>query len=104
MSTITDFSPRDKVFNAMPTFHAFGLSGGMLMPMLKGLRSYQYPSPLDGKNIPRAIYFYDATIMFGTNTFLKLYARNASDKDMISLRRGKVFAGAEALEPERLST
>ena len=104
MSTITDFSPRDKVFNAMPTFHAFGLSGGMLMPMLKGLRSYQYPSPLDGKNIPRAIYFYDATIMFGTNTFLKLYARNASDKDMISLRRGKVFAGAEALEPETSDT
>lgn len=99
MSSVTDFSPQDKVFNAMPTFHAFGLCGGLLMPMLKGLRSYQYPTPLDGKNIPRAIYFYDATIMFGTNTFLKLYARNATNKDMLSLRRGKVFAGAEALEP-----
>ncbi len=104
MSAITDFSPNDKVYNAMPTFHAFGLSGGMLMPMLKGLRSYQYPTPLDGKNIPTGIYFYDATVMFGTNTFLKLYARNARDKDLLSLRRGKVFAGAEALEAETADT
>ncbi len=95
---ITPLTPNDKVFNCMPIFHSFGLAGGMILPNLKGIRSYQYPNPLDGKNIPKLVYFYDTTIMFGTDTFLNLYARNATDKDFASLRM--VFAGAERLKDE----
>ena len=95
---ITPLTPSDKVFNCMPIFHSFGLAGGMILPMLKGVPSFQYPNPLDGKNIPKMVYFYDTTIMFGTDTFLNLYARNATDKDFSSLRM--VFAGAERLQDE----
>ena len=98
VNAITPFKPKDKAFNAMPIFHSFGLSGGLLMPVLRGIRSFQFPSPLESGTIPKAIYHYDATIMFGTDTFLNLYARKAENKDMISLNN--VFSGAEALKNE----
>ncbi|MEZ0259653.1 MAG: AMP-binding protein [Alphaproteobacteria bacterium] len=99
---VTPITPDDKVFNCMPIFHSFGLSGGMVLPALKGVRSFQYPNPLDGKNIPKLVYFYDTTIMFGTDTFLNLYARNAKDKDFSGLRM--VFAGAERLQDSTYDT
>jgi acyl-[acyl-carrier-protein]-phospholipid O-acyltransferase/long-chain-fatty-acid--[acyl-carrier-protein] ligase len=101
---ITPISPKDKLFNAMPVFHSFGLVGGMIMPVLKGLRSFQFPNPLEAKKIPKLAYFFDATIMFGTDTFLDLYARNAKDKDLSRLSRGLVFAGAERLQEKTYNT
>ncbi|MEZ0226134.1 MAG: AMP-binding protein [Alphaproteobacteria bacterium] len=101
---VVPMTPSDKVFNCMPIFHSFGLAGGMIMPTLSGMRSFQYPNPLDGKNIPKLVYFYDTTIMFGTDTFLNLYARSATDKDFSGLARGMVFAGAERLQDETYNT
>jgi acyl-[acyl-carrier-protein]-phospholipid O-acyltransferase / long-chain-fatty-acid--[acyl-carrier-protein] ligase len=101
---VVPMTPADKVFNCMPIFHSFGLAGGMVMPTLSGIRSFQYPNPLDGKNIPKLVYFYDTTIMFGTDTFLNLYARNATDKDFSGLARGMVFAGAERLQDATYDT
>lgn len=96
-------TPADKVFNALPVFHSFGLGGGLIMPMLRGIPSVQYPTPLDGKNIPKAIYWSDATLMFATDTFLRLYAKGTdSNADMNRLRF--IFAGAEALTQETRDT
>ena len=39
------------MFNPLPTFHCFGLTGGVLLPILSGLKSFQYPSPLHAKQI-----------------------------------------------------
>ncbi len=96
-------TPADKVFNALPVFHSFGLGGGLIMPMLRGIPSVQYPTPLDGKNIPKAIYWSDATLMFATDTFLRLYAKGTdSNADMNRLRF--IFAGAEALTQDTRDT
>src|SRR5262245_58312844 len=46
LSSVIDFSPKDLVFNALPVFHSFGLTGGLLMPLLAGVRVFLYPSPL----------------------------------------------------------
>lgn len=103
VTAITPITPGDKVFNALPVFHSFGLGGGLIMPMLRGIPSSQYPTPLDGKSIPKAIYMSDATVMFGTDTFLRLYARGTdNDADMNRLRF--IFAGAEALTQETFDT
>lgn len=103
VTAIAPITPGDKVFNALPIFHSFGLGGGLIMPMLRGIPSSQYPTPLDGKSIPKAIYMSDATVMFGTDTFLRLYARGTdSDADMNSLRM--IFAGAEALTQDTYDT
>ena len=34
-----DFNPTDIVFNALPIFHSFGMTGGMLLPILSGIRT-----------------------------------------------------------------
>ncbi len=96
------FTPNDIVFNTLPTFHAFGLLGGLLLPIFSGLRSFQYPSPLHYKIIPELCYDTDATVLFGTDTFLTGYAKNAHPYDFYNMRL--VIAGAERLKPETSTT
>jgi acyl-[acyl-carrier-protein]-phospholipid O-acyltransferase/long-chain-fatty-acid--[acyl-carrier-protein] ligase len=96
MLAVTDITGADRVFNAMPIFHSFGLTVGLLLPLLRGLYVYIYPSPLHFRAVPIAFYECDATIMIGTNTFLNGYGRKAHPYDFRSLRY--MFAAAEKLQ------
>ena len=81
-----DLTPADIVFNVLPMFHAFGLTGGVLLGLIAGMRIYSYPSPLHYRQIPELIYAVNATALFGADTFLAGYARNANPYDFRSLR------------------
>lgn len=97
-----DFNSSDIVFNALPIFHSFGLTGGFLLPVLSGVKTFFYPSPLHYRIIPEMVYGTNATIMFGTDTFLSGYARHAHPYDFFSVRY--IFAGAEKLREETRKT
>jgi len=94
-----DFGRTDKVFNVLPMFHSFGLTVGFILPLVHGVQIYLYPSPLHYRIVPELIYGVNATILFGTDTFLAGYARSAHAYDFRSLRY--ILAGAE---PVKVST
>ncbi len=93
LGAIIDFNPSDRVFAALPMFHAFGLIGATLLPVFAGVRTFLYPSPLHYRIVPALIYDTDATICFGTDTFLNGWARYAHPYDFYRMRY--MFAGAE---------
>jgi acyl-[acyl-carrier-protein]-phospholipid O-acyltransferase/long-chain-fatty-acid--[acyl-carrier-protein] ligase len=91
-----DFGRQDKVFNVLPVFHCFGLTIGFMLPLISGVPVYFYPSPLHYRIVPELIYGANATIFFGTDTFLAGYARSAHAYDFRSIRY--VVAGAEPVK------
>jgi acyl-[acyl-carrier-protein]-phospholipid O-acyltransferase/long-chain-fatty-acid--[acyl-carrier-protein] ligase len=98
IGSVIDFYGGDIVFNAMPMFHAFGLTGGMILPLVSGVRTFHYPTPLHYRIVPALIYDTDATICFGTDTFLNGWARYAHPYDFRAMRY--IFAGAEKVREE----
>jgi acyl-[acyl-carrier-protein]-phospholipid O-acyltransferase/long-chain-fatty-acid--[acyl-carrier-protein] ligase len=98
LAAVVDFSPADRVFNALPMFHSFGLVGATLLPVLAGVRTFLYPSPLHYRIVPALIYDSDATICFGTDTFLNGWSRYAHPYDFYAMRY--IFAGAEKVRDE----
>jgi acyl-[acyl-carrier-protein]-phospholipid O-acyltransferase/long-chain-fatty-acid--[acyl-carrier-protein] ligase len=89
-------SAHDIAMNPLPMFHSFGLTAGTLMPLLSGMKSVLYPSPLHYKQIPKLIKETKATLLLSTDTFLQGYARAADEGDTDSLRY--VVAGAERVK------
>lgn len=93
-----ELKPEWVCFNPLPIFHSLGLTGGLILPLLRGMRSFQYPSPLHVKQIPGLLKETGASLLFSTDTFLNQYARNADDGDFSTLKF--VVCGAEKVREE----
>lgn len=88
----------DVLYNPLPTFHCFGLTGGVLLPLLGGMKAAFHPTPLQSKIIPKRVEDTGATILFATDTFLNQYIR-ASVANELGLLRFAV-CGAERVKDE----
>ncbi len=99
---IDDLHPEtDIIFNPLPTFHCFGLTGGALLPLFAGVKVALYPSPLHVKIIPKRIKEVGATISFATDTFVSRYGRAGKEGELSGLRF--VVCGAEQVRDETRS-
>ncbi len=96
MLSVIDLQDWDRLFNAMPMFHSFGLTVGTLLPLVRGFFVFLYPSPLHFRLIPNILYLTDCTVMLGTNTFLAGYGRRAHPMDFRAVRY--LIAAAEKLQ------
>lgn len=98
LACAVEFTAADKMLSALPMFHSFGLTGGIILPVLKGVEVFLYPSPLHYKVIPEIIVAKQVTMLLGTPTFLAGYAKNADEGAFQSLRF--VLTGGEKLNNE----
>lgn len=102
MYTRVDFYRSDRILNAMPIFHSFGLCG-VFMPVTLGAFVYLYPSPLHYKTISTICYDERITLLFATDTFLNGFAKAASDNyDFATMRL--LVQGGEKLKPSTQQT
>jgi acyl-[acyl-carrier-protein]-phospholipid O-acyltransferase/long-chain-fatty-acid--[acyl-carrier-protein] ligase len=86
------------MFNPLPTFHCFGLTGGVLLPLLTGMKAFEYPSPLHTKQIPPLVKDAKASLLLATDTFLNQYARSAEPDELAGLKF--IVCGAEKVREE----
>lgn len=93
-----DFDKNWVFFNPLPIFHCFGLTGGALLPILGGMKTVQYPSPLHIKQIPPLVKDTGANVLFATDTFINQYARSAEPDELSGL--SFVVCGAEKVREE----
>ncbi len=98
VATHIPLDPDWVMFNPLPTFHCFGLTGGVILPILNGLKTFQYPSPLHGKQIVALLAEVNTSVLFATDTFLNQWARVAAPDDFRTVRF--VVAGAERVRDE----
>jgi acyl-[acyl-carrier-protein]-phospholipid O-acyltransferase/long-chain-fatty-acid--[acyl-carrier-protein] ligase len=98
ISTHIELNPDWVMFNPLPTFHCFGLTGGALLPIMTGMKAFQYPSPLHVKQIPPLIRDSGAAILLATDTFVNQYARSAEPGELSGLKF--VVCGAERVHAE----
>jgi acyl-[acyl-carrier-protein]-phospholipid O-acyltransferase/long-chain-fatty-acid--[acyl-carrier-protein] ligase len=95
IATVTDFTPRDRILNALPVYHSYSFSAGLMLCLLTGTRLFLYLSPLRHRAIPEIAYRRDVTGLYGTSTFLSYWGRSADPLDFRTVRY--VISGGEKL-------
>ena len=88
--------PTDRAVSALPLFHSFGLTAGVVLMLATGIRTGLHPTPLHYRVIPELVRRVQATILVGTDTFLTGWGRRATAEHFATLRA--VVAGAEPVK------
>ncbi len=98
IGTVMDFTARDTILNALPVYHSYSFTAGLMLCLISGTRLFLYLSPLRYRAIPEIAYRREVTGLYGTGTFLSYWARCANPLDFRTVRY--VISGGEKLGEE----
>jgi len=89
----------DVVMSTLPTFHAFGLLATTFMPLSEGVPIICHPDPTDVLTVAKGAATHNATLLFGTSTFFRLYNMNKKVHPLMLKSLRLIISGAERLNP-----
>jgi len=84
--------PTDKLLDVLPAHYAFGLTGGIMLPLLTGMQLFLYPSPLHYRIISEVADEIHPTVLIGADAVLAGYAQNTQRGAFSTLRFALVAA------------
>jgi acyl-[acyl-carrier-protein]-phospholipid O-acyltransferase/long-chain-fatty-acid--[acyl-carrier-protein] ligase len=90
-----NFTRDDTVLASLPFFHSFGCTVTLWFPLIEGLRSVTYPSPLEPVKNAELVQRYGCSLLLATPTFLRGYIRKAERAQLASVKLA--VTGAEKL-------
>lgn len=88
----------DVIIGTLPIFHAFGTTACFLLPMIARLPVIYHPDPTDALGVAKLTATHKGTVLFGTNTFFRLYVRNTRVHPLMFASVRLAVAGAEKLQ------
>jgi acyl-[acyl-carrier-protein]-phospholipid O-acyltransferase/long-chain-fatty-acid--[acyl-carrier-protein] ligase len=91
---------KDVMLGTLPIFHSFGITVTTFAPLLESIPVVCHPDPTDGLGIAKMAHKYNATLLFATATFYRLYARNKKIHPKMFENIRMAIAGAEKLPKE----
>lgn len=100
IATVLNPTEQDVMLGTLPIFHSFGLTVSTLFPLIESVPVVCHPDPTDGYGIAKLSLKYNATLLFATATFYRLYARNKKINPLMFEKLRMVIAGAEKLPKE----
>ncbi len=83
MSSCIDFTSQDVALMLYPFFISFGLTAGLMLPVLNGIKVFLYHLLCSYRIVPELVYDTGATIFYSTDTFLIGYAKYAHHYDFL---------------------
>ena len=88
----------DSVMASLPFFHSFGCTVTLWYPLIGGVRSVTYPTPVDVVKNAEIIERHQISLLVTTPTFLRGYLKRAEPKQFASIKL--LVTGAEKLPRE----
>jgi acyl-[acyl-carrier-protein]-phospholipid O-acyltransferase/long-chain-fatty-acid--[acyl-carrier-protein] ligase len=97
LGQVYSVTKEDAFLGVLPFFHAFGVTGTLWFPLLRGARVVFHPNPMDAKTIGELAAEHGVTLLISTPTFCSSYLRRCTREQFGRLRHAIV--GAEKLRP-----
>ena len=92
---LLNFKSDDVIVSSLPTFHVFGLTASTLAPLIEGVPFVCQPDPTDAQGVGKLTAQYRATLLFGTSTFFRIYAKSKKLHPLMFESIRFVIGGAE---------
>jgi acyl-[acyl-carrier-protein]-phospholipid O-acyltransferase/long-chain-fatty-acid--[acyl-carrier-protein] ligase len=96
--SIVTLDRSDTLMASLPFFHCFGCTVTLWHPLIKGVRTVTFPTPVDVVKNAELIEKYQVTLLTTTPTFLRAYLKRSEPKQLASVRL--LVTGAEKLPRE----